>query len=543
MSFHPFDTDYPDNPAPARPQDPSYARPQQPWPPAPYPDIFYNQYYPDYDSAKLDVPAPPPALPVLPALPPLPVLYPRLPYDLPYQFPHDLPDDHPQDHPQDHLLVHPADPVKDEPYTPTSPQFIFEFPGGEDEPPPFDLAALPPSYGEHSASSLVPTTCDSPALPDAASGSTSRTRPGSPTTEAMKSMMSVFRVDPFSTYDADSGTRRKRRKRGSTYARTTDPEASSREQPLLFTFQLDVHPPEWAIDDLDDPPDDSASVFAPGSVADHAPGGMSSHDLDDLYTLPSPDPDGDTLDYPVFDDPEVAAYRIHQQHQQHQHQHQHQHSHASQGGDVRISRGTVTLSMPIPLPGALGPSAALFDAEAGEEDLDAQYQSGGKFLPTLFNPLSVDPLYPAGPGANGGSSIVSQDAAEGLSYTSAPAYSHPHPHSRQSTLTPSLPSAESDTQYDEAADVVPPSTVSLLMDGAAVGGSCSAGVPAPLSNIHVNPNTTASAKRSRSRPPTKMHICWICHKEFPRPSGLATHMNTHSGAKRSCLMSFIMVAS
>ncbi|KAF8496955.1 hypothetical protein JB92DRAFT_2746159, partial [Gautieria morchelliformis] len=28
-----------------------------------------------------------------------------------------------------------------------------------------------------------------------------------------------------------------------------------------------------------------------------------------------------------------------------------------------------------------------------------------------------------------------------------------------------------------------------------------------------------------------MHICWICHKEFPRPSGLATHMNTHSGAK------------
>ncbi|OAX41628.1 hypothetical protein K503DRAFT_685048 [Rhizopogon vinicolor AM-OR11-026] len=28
-----------------------------------------------------------------------------------------------------------------------------------------------------------------------------------------------------------------------------------------------------------------------------------------------------------------------------------------------------------------------------------------------------------------------------------------------------------------------------------------------------------------------MHECEICHKNFPRPSGLNTHMNSHSGAK------------
>jgi hypothetical protein len=38
------------------------------------------------------------------------------------------------------------------------------------------------------------------------------------------------------------------------------------------------------------------------------------------------------------------------------------------------------------------------------------------------------------------------------------------------------------------------------------------------------PNT--SSKRS------KMHQCAVCEKWFPRPSGLATHMNSHSGMKR-----------
>ena len=38
--------------------------------------------------------------------------------------------------------------------------------------------------------------------------------------------------------------------------------------------------------------------------------------------------------------------------------------------------------------------------------------------------------------------------------------------------------------------------------------------------------TNPSSKRS------KMHQCAVCEKWFPRPSGLATHMNSHSGMKR-----------
>lgn len=44
---------------------------------------------------------------------------------------------------------------------------------------------------------------------------------------------------------------------------------------------------------------------------------------------------------------------------------------------------------------------------------------------------------------------------------------------------------------------------------------------------NVKPRTNGSSKKS------KMHECEICHKNFPRPSGLNTHMNTHSGAKRT----------
>jgi hypothetical protein len=33
-----------------------------------------------------------------------------------------------------------------------------------------------------------------------------------------------------------------------------------------------------------------------------------------------------------------------------------------------------------------------------------------------------------------------------------------------------------------------------------------------------------------------MHQCNVCSKWFPRPSGLATHMNTHTGNKRTSLI-------
>lgn len=52
--------------------------------------------------------------------------------------------------------------------------------------------------------------------------------------------------------------------------------------------------------------------------------------------------------------------------------------------------------------------------------------------------------------------------------------------------------------------------------------------------------TRLSRERSMSTPvshrpkkKSKMHECEICHKLFPRPSGLQTHMNTHTDSKRT----------
>lgn len=47
----------------------------------------------------------------------------------------------------------------------------------------------------------------------------------------------------------------------------------------------------------------------------------------------------------------------------------------------------------------------------------------------------------------------------------------------------------------------------------------------------LNTERTKSGTQKKS----KMHQCTVCAKWFPRPSGLATHMNSHSGAKRMFL--------
>ena len=43
-----------------------------------------------------------------------------------------------------------------------------------------------------------------------------------------------------------------------------------------------------------------------------------------------------------------------------------------------------------------------------------------------------------------------------------------------------------------------------------------------------SPNRTGAQRKKKS----KMHECDICHKRFPRPSGLQTHQNSHTGEKR-----------
>ena len=68
-------------------------------------------------------------------------------------------------------------------------------------------------------------------------------------------------------------------------------------------------------------------------------------------------------------------------------------------------------------------------------------------------------------------------------------------------------------------------------------------VPSPNSVPFPVPHSPANSRVGDQKPSgskhqkkSKMHQCEQCKKMFPRPSGLATHMNSHSGAKR---MSFV----
>ncbi|EKM58032.1 uncharacterized protein PHACADRAFT_251994 [Phanerochaete carnosa HHB-10118-sp] len=53
-----------------------------------------------------------------------------------------------------------------------------------------------------------------------------------------------------------------------------------------------------------------------------------------------------------------------------------------------------------------------------------------------------------------------------------------------------------------------------------------------LSSPHMLPERQGGERSKPTQPKkSKMHQCTVCQKWFPRPSGLATHMNSHSGAK------------
>ena len=57
----------------------------------------------------------------------------------------------------------------------------------------------------------------------------------------------------------------------------------------------------------------------------------------------------------------------------------------------------------------------------------------------------------------------------------------------------------------------------------------------PHSPTHVRVDDQGASGSRQQKKKSKMHQCGQCGKLFPRPSGLATHMNSHSGAKRRSL--------
>ncbi|KAJ6627977.1 hypothetical protein B0H10DRAFT_319705 [Mycena sp. CBHHK59/15] len=68
--------------------------------------------------------------------------------------------------------------------------------------------------------------------------------------------------------------------------------------------------------------------------------------------------------------------------------------------------------------------------------------------------------------------------------------------------------------------------------------SLSPGPSSPVETVPSNaPSAAAHANKQKRAKPPKMHQCDICVKQFPRPSGLQTHMNIHNNAKRAFLRS------
>ena len=69
------------------------------------------------------------------------------------------------------------------------------------------------------------------------------------------------------------------------------------------------------------------------------------------------------------------------------------------------------------------------------------------------------------------------------------------------------------------------------------GGDLRSPTPPPDSSLSSPRLSAERPSGERSKPScqkkSKMHQCTVCQKWFPRPSGLATHMNSHSGAKRT----------
>ncbi|EJD51380.1 hypothetical protein AURDEDRAFT_121204 [Auricularia subglabra TFB-10046 SS5] len=88
----------------------------------------------------------------------------------------------------------------------------------------------------------------------------------------------------------------------------------------------------------------------------------------------------------------------------------------------------------------------------------------------------------------------------------AHSHSQPHHHSRPSTAASS---------HSGSGSSFAPSALTLT--------------PTPSHSAASQTDTGGSNKKKPKK--VKMHACDVCHKEFPRPSGLQTHMNVHSGAK------------
>lgn len=102
----------------------------------------------------------------------------------------------------------------------------------------------------------------------------------------------------------------------------------------------------------------------------------------------------------------------------------------------------------------------------------------------------------------------------------------------------SLPSAGSDSyrttyQQIEGRSSLDDMAGSVATSGGGNSSELRSSTPPHDSDLS-SPSMSSGGERTKTatQKKSKMHQCGVCQKWFPRPSGLATHMNSHSGAKR-----------
>ncbi|KAK7022276.1 hypothetical protein R3P38DRAFT_3195656 [Favolaschia claudopus] len=83
---------------------------------------------------------------------------------------------------------------------------------------------------------------------------------------------------------------------------------------------------------------------------------------------------------------------------------------------------------------------------------------------------------------------------------------------------------------DDQSDVVD-SELDLYSDSSSLSEAASDRSSSPI--VIATIPSHVETKKKGERKPDKMHPCEVCHKEFPRPSALETHMNTHNKVFRT----------
>jgi len=188
-------------------------------------------------------------------------------------------------------------------------------------------------------------------------------------------------------------------------------------------------------------------------------------------------------------------------------------------GDVRASPHSVSLSAPPQLP---------------REPYD---QLGQGYYPPPYGYPPFTSLAGSGPYESADSTAADEDTNSTHSLPSQQATTHSgyvtsHSHCSHTPVTGD--EAGPDHLFFESRGETEFGSPGSLKDGSDDGSFSPQRSPSPAprsANGQKRGGRITLKKTNPSNKRSKMHQCTVCEKWFPRPSGLATHMNSHSGMK------------